>query len=229
LSVKKYRYILFDLDETLFDFRKSEAVAITKAFAKHGLTINDEIVQTYNALNLNLWKKLEAKKIQKDVLVIERFKLLFEKYDIDHNPATFENDYQQILSEQAFLMEGALEICSYLKEKYDLYSISNGVAFTQYNRMRLSGIKTFLSGHFVSEEIGYAKPDVRFFKHVSKVIPSFEKDKALVVGDSQSSDIQGANNAGIDVCWYNYRGETLNEGLTIAYCIEQLDALKKIL
>lgn len=229
MSIKKYRFILFDLDETLFDFRKSEAVALTKAFKLYHLTIDDDIVRVYNDLNFSLWKKLEDKKITKDVLVVERFHLLFKKYNIDLDPAAFEDDYQRILSEQAYLMEGAMDICRYLKSKYDLYSISNGVAFTQYNRMRLSGLKALLSGHFVSEEVGYAKPDIRFFKHVSQEIPSFQKEKALVVGDSQSSDIQGANNAGIDVCWYNYRGETLQEGLSVNYCINHLRSLKNFL
>ena len=58
-----------------------------------------------------------------------------------------------------------------------------------------------------------------------------EKDvtKILLVGDSLSSDIQGANNAGIDCCWYNPAEASAKDGLRIDYQIRTIREIYQIL
>lgn len=59
--------ILFDADDTLFDFKKTEDFAIKKLINK--LEINQDIdkcINTYKEINTNIWKEFEEGKITSD-------------------------------------------------------------------------------------------------------------------------------------------------------------------
>ena len=97
---------------------------------------------------------------------------------------------------------GALELVRDLSEKYLLYIVTNGNAVSQRTRLEHSGLLPYVKDVFVSEDAGAAKPDSRYFDYVFSRIPGFRREQALLVGDSLTSDMLGAQNAGIDSLWY---------------------------
>lgn len=106
--------------------------------------------------------------------------------------------------------------------------VTNGVGTTQKKRFFASKIAPYFTHLLISEKIGIAKPDKRFFEEAFKMINCKEKDKILMVGDSLSSDMQGANNAGIDCCWFNPKGAPLNRQVKITYTVTDLRQISQI-
>lgn len=114
-------------------------------------------------------------------------------------------------------------------QEYDLYVVTNGVEATQRNRLKLSGLDRFMKDIFVSEAVGYQKPQTEFFDYCFQRIPDFQREKTMIIGDSLTSDIQGGNNAGIAACWFNPAGKHNTPGLRIDREIRNLRELKDFL
>ena len=209
----KYATLLFDSDETLLDFKKSEKEAIVGALSYAGIAPDAEIIAEYSKINQGLWKLLEKGGIKKDELKYRRFELLFEKYGITSDPRETANKYMELLSRRGYLLDGAKELCEALSGKADLYMVTNGIKFSQEGRLADSGMTCYFKDIFVSEDAGREKPSAEFFDYVAKRIPGFSKEKAIIIGDSLTSDIAGGINYGIDTCWYNPRGEEAPENI----------------
>ena len=211
----KYKTLLFDADGTLFDFHKGEGVAIRQTFAAFDIDADDQMVAEYSAINDSLWKKLELGEIEKSVLFYRRFELFFERYGFIRDAREMGKTYAENLSKQIFLFEGAEELCEKLSSLADMYIVTNGIEFVQKSRYAKSGLDKYFKGIFISGEIGHEKPSVDFFKHIERSIPDFDKDGAIIVGDSLSADIKGGIAYGIDTCWYNPAGKTAPDGMKI--------------
>ena len=142
----------------------------------------------------------------------------------------WETKYRSCLNEGTQMIEDAEEICQWLQGRYRLFIISNGVAKTQKKRLKAAGLDKYFEQIFVSEEVGAQKPSKEFFTYVEKHIPEFDKDKALIIGDSYSSDIKGGLEYGIDTCWFIKEGEKEQvQGEKSTYRISRLKQLKDIL
>ena len=142
----------------------------------------------------------------------------------------FASFYQKALGEVYCFRDDSLELCQELKDEgYLQYAVTNGVSSTQRNKLRLSGLDRIFDDIFVSEEIGEPKPSRKYFERCFQKIPDFSREKALIIGDSLSSDMQGGNNAGICCCWYNPGEKPRAAGLRIDYEIENLWELKELL
>ena len=202
----KYDIILMDADETLLDFRKSEQVAFRNTFIQYGLTPDEEVFQIYSGINHRLWEAFERGEITKEDILKRRFRETFHVLGISGNFPGLEEYYQNALSEGSYRIEGAEEVCRRLAEKCSLYLVTNGVASTQRRRMKESGLQCYFEEMFISEEVGYQKPQIDFFKYVFDRIPDFDRSRALIVGDSLTSDIAGGRNAGITTCWFCRKG-----------------------
>lgn len=199
-----YTSLFLDIDNTLLDFTKAEAVAVRKVLQSYALPCDDNAVKTYSEINRQYWERFERGEIPKSDIFEGRFKTFLEFYGEERNTAEISRDYCANLSEGYFKVEYAEEILKYLKEKgYKLYATTNGLSSTQFKRIKNSGIEPFFDRIFVSEEIGHQKPEKEYFDYVIENISEKDKSKMLIVGDSQSSDILGGVNAGIDTCWYN--------------------------
>lgn len=229
--MKKYEYILFDADGTLFDFKKSEAEALKLATSRVNVKIDDEGVEMYSAINDSLWKALERGEIKKDVLRVRRFELFGERYGFDCDFNELAAIYTDELAEQCFQIDGAYEICASLFGKYRLFIITNGIEYVQKRRLSLSTLKDFFEQVFISGEIGCEKPSGKFFDVVESRISGFDRKKALVVGDSLTSDMAGGIGAGIDCCFYNPDKKKIPESMKngIKYDISRLCELEAIL
>ena len=224
-----YKFVFLDADDTLLDFLPSERAAITESFLRFGLTPTDALIRQYSAINKATWERMERGEITRDRVLIERFEVLFSRIGADIDPQIFENTYQALLGQHAFLVKGALDILAYLRPKYQLFIASNGVASTQESRFRAAGLTGWFDDIFVSERIGFNKPEKAFFDACFSRIPGFRHDQAIIVGDSQSSDMLGGINAGISTCWFNYRRRPVRDGIQPDYTINTLEELKTIL
>lgn len=195
--------ILFDLDNTLFDFYASEKKALAKTLLHLGINPDEKILLRYSEINLAHWKLLEQGKLTRTEVKVNRYRQLFDEYGINASPEETTKFYEKALSEEGDLMEGALPLLKNLYGKYRLYVVSNGTLIAQQGRMKNTGITGFFDDFFISQEIGHEKPTKEFFDHCFKSIPDFKKEETLIVGDSVSADIIGGIKAGIKTVWFN--------------------------
>ena len=199
-----YKFILFDIDHTLLDFDTAEDVALTQLLKEEGV----EDIQTYKdyyvPMNKLLWKDLELKKITKKELVNTRFAKMFAHFGIEKDGVYLAERYQFYLAQQGQVFSGAMELLDNLIDRgYELYAATNGITAIQTGRLAQSGLAPYFNQVFISEQLQTQKPDAEFYEKIGARIPNFDKNHALMIGDSLSADIQGGNNAGIDTIWYN--------------------------
>ena len=225
-----YQFILLDVDGTLLDFNACEAQAFKKGFERCGYPWSEEIYRTYHEINAMVWEIHERGEMTRDEILVLRFKLLFEQMGITGAPAVFEEIYRGFLAEGAFLEDGAIELLERLKASpAKVYIVTNGVLETQVKRLEMSGIDRYADGVFISEAIGWQKPKIEYFAYCFQRIPGFCKEKAIIVGDSLSADIQGGINAGITTCWYNPEGKAPRNGIAPDMEAKSLEEVWKLL
>ena len=227
----KYKYILLDVDNTLLDISAAEKVAHKNASLKFSLPATQENYLTYKKINAKWWKKHELLQCSREELVIKRFEEYLPLINATHIDAKeFNSCFLNELQYTNVLMEGATELVKYL---YDLgstlYIVTNGFYKVQKNRLKDLELTKFIKDVFVSENVGFAKPTIEFFKEVEKRIGDNLKGKSLIIGDSLTSDIQGGMNIGIDTCLYNPENLEIPNNFKVDYNIQKLTDLIKIL
>lgn len=227
----KYRVILWDLDQTLLNFNLAMNHALRVVFRQYELEINEEIVARYDEINHSYWLRLESGELTKEQVTVGRFRTLFEELGITHvTPEEINSVYQKELGNVYFYMEGAKELVTLLKEKgYRQYVVTNGVNATQASKMKRSGLSEIMDGVFVSEVIGYPKPMKEFYDACFAALPNVGKDEYMMVGDSLTSDMRGAENAGIASCWFNPEKKKKDVEVRTDYEIRRLEELIPIL
>lgn len=225
----KYSFILFDADNTLLDFDRSEKSAFFDTFESYNITATPEMYSRYNKINDEMWKALEKGQIKKDEIGKARYKKFLSEFNLPLDPSEVNEKYLSNLQGKHFVIPGALEILSTLSKTHELYIVTNGIYKVQKKRLSNSGIMQYIKDYFVSEKIGHAKPSKQYFDYVEKNIAGFTKDRAIVIGDSLTSDIKGANNANIKSCWYNPKGTENKTDAVPDYEISSLNQLFDIL
>ena len=226
----KYEIILFDADETLYDFKKSEREAFKNTMLKFNINYDENYhLKIYKEINSALWKEFEQGLVTQEVLKIERFKRLSKALKIRFDENEFANSYIENLANASFLYDNSLELIETLNKSFRLAIVTNGLTSVQNKRIRQSSIAKFFDAIVISEEILIAKPNPKIFEHTLKLINFSDKSKVLMIGDSLSSDIQGGINFGIDTCWYN-PNKIINEtSIKPTYEISNFDELKLLL
>lgn len=227
----KFTTILWDLDQTILDFARSQDYALRYTFRQFGMETEDQTVAVYAAINDEHWKRMERGEITKNEVVIGRFITLFKQMGISAvSPEEFNDIYQDALGDVFFFLDEADQIIMQLKEKgFRQYIVTNGVNKTQEKKVRLSGLDRMVDGVFVSELMGYPKPRKEYFDACFERLQGISRKECILVGDSITSDMQGGVNAGIPVCWYNPEGKADYSGLAIDYEIRNLHDLLEIL
>ncbi len=212
---KRYHYLLIDFDNTLFDFDRAEETAFHAAFSAYGLVSDEKIYRLYHEINDGLWKKLERGEVERERLKSLRFEMLLaalQLSDADGLSRKISDAYLSTLAEQSFLLPGAKEVCVELSRHYRLFIITNGSYSVQMKHYHSSGLETYFEDIFVSEKLGAAKPSPIYFSRVTEKIGDPDVSRYLVIGDSLSSDIAGAEAAGMDAVWLNRIGKILEQG-----------------
>lgn len=224
------KYVLFDVDDTLLDFGKAESAAIGKTFERIGIPVTEELIRRYSEINAQQWARFERGEISRERLLTERFDILFSELGLHNIPSEMaQASYEYLLGIGHYFVDGAEALLEALKDKYELYIVSNGNASVQDRRLKSAGIIPYFSDIFISERVGFNKPSAEFFDACFERIPGFERDKAIIVGDRLSSDIQGGINAGVKTCWFNPKGEAPDPDIPADYEIKHLGELPALL
>ncbi len=227
---KHYKYLLWDIDDTLIDFKSSEKMALQMCFKQFGIDLTDEDIAIYSEINRYYWELLAQGKIEKSIMLNLRFEDFIKKLSLDKIDSEAINKlYQVKLGDYAVMVCDAYEICAQLKHNKKQYAVTNGTVIAQNKKLHKTGLGELFDGVFISDEVGYQKPDIRFFQYAFNRIPNFKLEEAIIIGDSLSSDMKGANNAGIDCCWFNPKAKVNdNTSIKINYEIKKLKELLEI-
>lgn len=226
----KYEIIIFDADDTLFDFRKSERDAFKNTMVEFNIEYDENYhLKIYSDINTAIWKEFEDGFITQNELKVERFKRLSDKLNIDFNEVEFAKSYIKHLSFASFLYNDSMSLIESLHKNYRLSIITNGLTEVQDNRIRKSAIAKYFENIVISEEVQVSKPDSKIFELTLNNMKYTDKSKVLMVGDSLTSDMQGGINFGIDTCWFNPDKITNKTVIKPNYEISNLMNLKDIL
>lgn len=203
----KHRLFLFDLDDTLLDFKASEQLSFDRTMRALGLAaLPDGLFARYQAINIALWKSFEKGAVSKDFLKVERFRRTFADNGLDLDPEAASRLYLESLSDTVVLIDGARELCETLAGIGEVGIITNGVEQIQHRRIVSAGLRDHVSFVATSEACGHAKPDSRFFEYTVRMARAFTHAETVIVGDRLDADILGANRFGIESCWFNPGG-----------------------
>lgn len=223
------RNVLFDLDDTLFDFHKAEKIALTKTLVHFGIDPTEETLALYSAINAAHWKRLELGEISREEVKVGRYRELFKTIGVECDPVKATAYYESMLAIGHYFMPGAPEMLEELYGKYRLYIVSNGTAKVQEGRIGSSGIAKYMDGIFISQILGANKPDKQFFDICFAEIPDFSLSETVIIGDSLSSDIKGGINAGITTVWFNPKGIENDNDIKPDYTIKELSEVPGLL
>ena len=223
-----YSYLLFDADNTLFDFDAANRNAFHTVCRQCDIPDTDETFALYERCNNAMWAAFDRGECTKDFLVVERFRHFLETMALNRDPALCNRIHLTALGESTLLLSHAEEVCRTLSRTHRLYIVTNAVASVQRSRLQGSVFAALITDAFISEDAGASKPDPAYYAYVRSRIPGLTPENGLVIGDSLSTDIQGANNAGLPCCWYNPAGKARPEDLRIDYEIRDLRELLDI-
>ena len=223
------RNVLFDLDDTLFDFHKAEKIALTKTLVHFGIDPTEETLALYSTINAAHWKRLELGEISREEVKVGRYRELFKTIGVECDPVKATAYYESMLAIGHYFMPGAPELLEELYRKYRLYIVSNGTAKVQEGRIGSSGIAKYMDGIFISQLLGANKPDKQFFDICFSEIPDFSLSETVIIGDSLSSDIKGGINAGIITVWFNPKGIENDNDIKPDYTIKELSEVPGLL
>lgn len=228
-----YKVLFFDLDDTLWDTRSNGKESMEEVFYEYQF---DRFFPTFDAFydiyfphNCMLWEQYRRGSISKDELIVQRLQYPLEghiPYDREFI-LSLNEDFLNRTTTKKKLLPGTMEILEYLRPKYEMYIISNGFEEVQSRKMDNSGLTPFFKGMILSDHVGVNKPHPDIFMQALKMA-NCTSDDALMIGDSWDADIIGANNAGIDQCWYDL-GVEESSGFEPTYHIASLSELKGFL
>ncbi|OUC51755.1 noncanonical pyrimidine nucleotidase, YjjG family [Eggerthia catenaformis] len=219
--------ILWDIDGTLLDFKKSEYVSLKTLLKENNISLTDDLLSEYLIINKKYWKNIENGRIERTRALEDRFKDFFQFINRqDINCQAFNYQYQKSLSKNTFLEKHALNTLA-LCQNHEQYVVTNGSKIAQQGKLESTGIQLFIKQSFISEEVGYEKPHISFFDYVKKMT-DYDCNQTIIIGDSLTSDIKGGINADILTCWYNPEGILNETDIIPDYQIGSLLEVKQI-
>ncbi|MCB0705195.1 MAG: YjjG family noncanonical pyrimidine nucleotidase [Saprospiraceae bacterium] len=226
----KYSVFLFDADNTLLDFNRSEREAFSEMLEDMGVKEQFWHFPRYLTINKECWEQLEKGEISPEEVKTIRFERFFQLINKPADPEKAGLKYLQALSTKAYWEAGALDLLKNLqKQNLRLALVTNGLSSVQRPRFRHSGLDHFFSTIIISEEIGYAKPMRAFFDITFEALDQPDKKEMLLIGDTPGSDILGGQQFGLDTCWYNPKKREFPFDPGPTYEIRHLDGLSKLI
>ena len=221
-------FLFLDLDDTILDFHKAERIALSKTLREFGVEPAEEVLSLYHRINLWHWEQLEKGKLTRDEVQVGRFAALLRELGVSADAVRCTRSYEGNLAVGHYFLPGAEEAVASLSQKYRLFLASNGTASVQAGRLTSANLYRFFETVFISQELGFNKPAKEFFDAGFARIPDFDPKKAVMVGDSLTSDILGGKNAGITTVWVNPERRLPHPEIVPDYEIESLAlALRK--
>ena len=227
-----FRVLLWDLDNTVLDFNLAQANSLKAAFEKYNLGYcSEEITEKFANINATHWQMLEEGKITKDEVYKQRFETLLKEIKKTGavDPLKINDTFEKGICNTISFLDDSFNLLCSLKDKFALYCVTNGATEIQKKRLEDSKLNCIFKRVFISDEIGFEKPNREFFDCVMANIIPCDKSEILIIGDSLSSDMKGGNNAEIKCCWYNPHSLPQPENIRIDYEIKKLYEIQKIL
>ena len=222
-------FLFLDLDDTILDFHKAERIALSKTLAGFGLEPTEEVLARYHVINRLHWERLERGELTRNQVLEGRFRVLFTELGHPVDAVAVTRCYERNLGIGHYFLPGAQEAVQRLHEKYRLFLASNGTASVQHARLTSAGLYPYFEKVFISQDIGHNKPSKEYFDVCFSQIPGFDPEKAMMVGDSLTSDILGGIRAGIRTCWVNPNHQPPRQDIPADFEIENLSQLEGLL
>ena len=231
--MKNYKHVYFDLDDTLWDFRRNSAEALRELYSHFnlksaGVNSPEYFIKIYQERNIMMWEQYRLGAIDKETLRTKRFELTFWDMGLDAElvPKQMPEYYLSVLASKHYLYPHAIEVLEYLKEKYSLHIITNGFSEVQHIKLNSSKIDRFFNQLIISDEIGVKKPDIKIFQHALEKAGAVAEE-SIMIGDGLDVDIAGARNAGMDQVYFN--PDNLEHNHEVTYEIKSLSELRNFL
>ena len=221
-------FLFLDLDDTILDFHKAERLAVSKTFRSFGLEPTDQVLEEYHRINIMHWQMLERRELTREQVLVNRFGMLFAQKGIQVDPELCARTYEHNLGIGHYFLPGAEEAVKRLHQKYRMFLASNGTASVQHSRLTSAGLYPYFEQCFISQKLGYNKPSREYFEACYALIPDFDPSRAIMVGDSLTSDILGGKNGGLPTVWVNPRHEAPGD-IVPDYEIESITQLEELL
>lgn len=232
------KYIFWDIDGTLLNFKEAEKAAIRACFKEFNLgECSDDMLKFYSSVNDSYWKMLERGEIKKEELLVKRFEDLFREYLLTCDAKEFNERYQIRLGDTAIYNDNIEPLLNRIKDSdsnIKQCAVTNGTKVAQERKLLNSGLDKILDYIFISEEVGINKPDKEFFDRVFRIIEEKEgckvnTEEVIIIGDSLTSDIKGGMNKGIKTCFYNPNNIEYGEEYSVDYDIKNLNEVEDII
>ena len=236
--MSKYKFLIFDVDDTLLNFYSAYESAQLNCAQKLGIPYSKEFAELYEKSGWKAWKEggldnTESPKIQNNYHTLyyqylhNHYKYLLQELALCFDKNILVNCYiDSIASSKVFMEPDTLQTYIALSSHYQLVLATNGIEKIQ--NKRLENLIPFTYKTYISEAIGYIKPSNRFYEYMIRDLDCSPND-CLMVGDSITNDILGAKTAGIDVCFYNIQNKKKPTAIIVDYEIDSIKNLLQIL
>lgn len=219
--------VLIDIDDTIFDFEKCSKNSFLKTLEKFNLKFKEEDFSYFNKINDILWTKQKLGEINIKEVFIKRDYLMGKYFNLDIEKGLFNDLFVKFLYDEIEMVDGIEDLLLYLSDKYKIFTASNGIFKMQENRLKKSNLDKYFDNVFVSDKIGFEKPDKKFFQKIMD-LTKFSNDDLIMIGDSIKSDIIGAKNSKIKSIYFNKEDKKITDK-NFTYQVKNLSEIKKIL
>ena len=234
---KKYKYVFFDLDHTLWDYDQNARDTLHELYDRYALDLKgarpfQDFFQDFLTINDELWSQFNVGKISKYFLRSERFRLLFERSGMDSVGERteflkkFNRSFMEECPMKGGVIDGTHEILNYLKTDYQLFIITNGFEETQTLKLKSSDILNFFEEVITSERAGSKKPAHRIFQYTMEHCQA-DLEQSIFIGDNLHTDVKGARDFGMDHVFFNPK--KIKTDTSPTYEIEHLADIREIL
>ncbi|MBL4773410.1 MAG: YjjG family noncanonical pyrimidine nucleotidase [Alcanivoracaceae bacterium] len=203
--IQNYQWLIFDADNTLFDYDQAEKLALLKTLDDFDISYaKDSIIDTYHKINHKLWMQFETGEVKSQTEIkLKRTSQLFELLKVKRDITQFADDYLFNLSQNGQLLDNAMKVIDILAKSHRLVIMTNGMTNVQRPRFKASPISQYFQHIIISEEISHSKPSTKIFDHAFDLMQQPNKSEVVMIGDNLGSDIKGGINYHIDTIWYN--------------------------
>lgn len=219
--------VLIDIDDTIFDFEKCSKNSFLKTLEEFNLKFKEEDFSYFNKVNDILWTKQKLGEINIKEVFIKRDYQMGKYFNLDIEKGLFNDLFVKFLYDEIEMVDGIEDLLLYLSDKYKIFTASNGIFKMQENRLKKSNLDKYFDKIFVSEKLGYEKPDKKFFQKIM-YLTKFSNDDLIMIGDSIKSDIIGAKNSKIKSIYFNKEDKKISDK-NFTYQVKNLSEIKKIL
>ena len=233
-----YKYLIFDVDDTLLDFYSAFSTAQRNIAEKLEIEPTKEYFEVDEKCGWKAWEecrldKTEDKDVQENYHVYyyqylrRHFEYLSETYGKVCDVQELVECYLKSISASKVMKEpDTLSVYMKLSKRYKLALATNGMARVQ--KERLSDFLPYTYRIYISEKIGFIKPTEDFYNYIMNDLKC-KSEECLMIGDSITNDIAGAKAIGMDVCYYNAKSKRKPENVLVDYEVNRIHDLIQFL